>query len=217
MTDTDAQFQEIIKEVHKMEEAEKQKTTPPTPAPETATVTETTTVEQTSVSTTPEIIYPHITIMQEEGLKKEDLPKNIRDMINTFNRKLATSKRNNAPEETFLKIQNLSTLIADKIMDFLEKNIPQNQPTMTQKQTPPPANSTPKPVKKEDGGAAEINDIPEPQNSSEDIDDTPAETPSTQTETPPAETETPPSDDDKKEDDDEGIFGGILGGIFNWS
>ena len=52
-----------------------------------------------------------------------DLPTEIRKMVITFERKMRMAKAKNAPEKTFLQIQNLSTLIADKILDYLEADV----------------------------------------------------------------------------------------------
>jgi len=81
-----------------------------------------------------EISFPHEEIMEEEGLTKDDLPTDVRKMVITFDRKFRMAKSRNASESTMLKIQNLSTLIGDKIIDHLESDIP---------------------IKKEDGGGME--------------------------------------------------------------
>ena len=70
-----------------------------------------------------EIEYAHEEIMKEEGLTKNDLPSEIRKMVITFERKMRMAKAKNAPEKTFLQIQNLSTLIGDKILDYLESDV----------------------------------------------------------------------------------------------
>ena len=70
-----------------------------------------------------EIEYAHEEIMKEEGLTKNDLPAEIRKMVITFERKMRMAKAKNAPEKTFLQIQNLSTLIGDKILDYLESDV----------------------------------------------------------------------------------------------
>jgi hypothetical protein len=70
-----------------------------------------------------EMEYAHEQIMEEEGLTKNDLPTEIRKMVITFERKMRMAKAKNAPEKTFLQIQNLSTLIADKILDYLEADV----------------------------------------------------------------------------------------------
>tara|TARA_R110000787_G_scaffold212140_1_gene321921 strand:+ start:381 stop:821 length:441 start_codon:yes stop_codon:yes gene_type:complete len=68
-----------------------------------------------------EKLYPHEEILAEEGLTKDDMPKDIRDMIVTFNLKLKMAKKA-GEEATMLKIQNLSTLIADKIISYIESS-----------------------------------------------------------------------------------------------
>ena len=62
--------------------------------------------------------------MREEGISKNELPEDIRKMVITFGRKYRMAKSSNASEATMLKIQNLSTLIADKLIDHLESDIP---------------------------------------------------------------------------------------------
>lgn len=64
--------------------------------------------------------FAHEEIMKEEGLTKNDLPSDVRSMVITFERKMRMAKAKKAPQETFLKIQNLSTLIGDKILDYIE-------------------------------------------------------------------------------------------------
>ena len=64
--------------------------------------------------------FAHEEIMKEEGLTKNDLPSDVRSMIITFERKMRMAKAKKASEKTFLKIQNLSTLIGDKILDYIE-------------------------------------------------------------------------------------------------
>ena len=64
--------------------------------------------------------FAHEEIMKEEGLTKNDLPSDVRSMVITFERKMRMAKAKKASEKTFLKIQNLSTLIGDKILDYIE-------------------------------------------------------------------------------------------------
>ena len=82
------------------------------------------TVDKKDANETSEIEYAHEQIMEEEGLSKDDLPNDIRKMVITFERKMRMAKAKKAPEKTFLQIQNLSTLIADKILDYLESEEP---------------------------------------------------------------------------------------------
>ena len=143
-------------------------------------------VEQTSSSLT----YTHEDILKEEGLTKDDMPADIRKMIITFERKMRMAKAKNAPEETMLKIQNLSTLIGDKIIDYLEADDKRYESL----------------VKKEDGGGldegedVEISDDSiiedEDTNVEDDLEDE--------------------LEDDSEEAERGGMFEGVLGGIFNW-
>jgi hypothetical protein len=114
--------------------------------------------------------YPHIQIMEEEGINKKDLPKEIQAMMTTFGRKKLMAERKNSADSTFLKIRNLSAVIADKIMDWLEKDI---------------EGEAPKPTIKEGGGNVEGEGAEEG------------------------------SEGEEKESGGS-IFGGILGGIFDW-
>jgi hypothetical protein len=131
-----------------------------------------------------EITYAHIQILEEEGLTKEDMPEDIRKMIIAFDKKMRMAKSRKSSEKIFLQIQNLSTLIADKIIDFLEK-----EDAVV--------------VKKEDGGGFDdggsdifddgVSDIEDPEIDEEFEDGGSVE---------------------KKEKSS--IFGGILGGIFDF-
>ncbi len=104
MADTNEQFEEILKEVNSEVGEDK--------------------VETTKVEETVDSPYAHEKIMQEEGITRNELPEDIRKMVITLERKLRMAKKNNAREATMLKIQNLSTLIGDKIIDHLESDIP---------------------------------------------------------------------------------------------
>ncbi len=104
MADTNEQFEEILKEVNSEVGEDK--------------------VETTKVEETVDSPYAHEKIMQEEGITRNELPEDIRKMVITFERKLRMAKKNNASEATMLKIQNLSTLIGDKIIDHLEADTP---------------------------------------------------------------------------------------------
>jgi hypothetical protein len=114
--------------------------------------------------------YPHIGIMEEEGIDKDSLPEDIRKMVITFERKKRMAERKNAPDSTFLKIRNLSALIADKIMDWIEKDF---------------EGEAPKPTAKEDGGGVEEDIVEE-------------------------------GGEGEEKESGGSIFGGILGGIFDW-
>tara|TARA_R110000822_G_scaffold55834_12_gene141528 strand:- start:566 stop:1063 length:498 start_codon:yes stop_codon:yes gene_type:complete len=107
--------------------------------------------------------YPHIGIMEEEGINIKELPKDIQDMIATFNRKKNMAKMKNAADSTFLQIRNLSVIISDRIIDWLEKDIDKSE--------------------EKDIEESEEKDIEE---------------------------------SEEKDNKNEGIFDGILGGIFNW-
>lgn len=111
MSESNEQFEEILKEVNSEVDVDNSKS-------------------MNSVSTDDasesdsELSYPHEKIMKEEGITKNDLPDDLRKMVITFERKrrMATTKK--ASEATFLKIQNLSTLIADQIVNYIESDIP---------------------------------------------------------------------------------------------
>jgi len=107
MADNNEQFEAILKEVNSEVGDDK--------------------VETTEVEETVDNPYVHEKIMREEGITKNELPEDIRKMIITFERKLRMAKKNNASEATMLKIQNLSTLIGDKIIDHLESDIPSKE------------------------------------------------------------------------------------------
>lgn len=79
--------------------------------------------------------YPHIKIMREEKINRKSLPKEIREMITAFNRKRSMAERNNGKDSTFLQLRNLSAIIADKLVDWLEKDYDgeQRQPTVSSK------------------------------------------------------------------------------------
>ena len=72
--------------------------------------------------------YPHIKIMEEEGLNRDDLPKEIRSMVITFEQKRRMAERNNSKDTTFLQIRNLSALIADHIMTWMERDLKEPVP-----------------------------------------------------------------------------------------
>lgn len=107
------QFEEILKEVNS----------------ETGDDSSNTQVEETKKEDvkSSEMVYPHEKIMKEEGITKNDLPEEIKKMVNTFERSRRMATMKNSKEATFLKIQNLSTLIADKIIDYIESDIPQKE------------------------------------------------------------------------------------------
>jgi hypothetical protein len=90
--------------------------------------------------------YPHIQIMEEEGITRKDLPEDISAMVLTFNRKKVMAERKKAADSTFLKIRNLSAVIADRIMDWIERDI---------------EGEAPKPNVKEEGGGVEEDIIEE--------------------------------------------------------
>jgi hypothetical protein len=111
MSESNEQFEEILKEVNSEVDMDNSKSI------------NSASTDDVSESDS-ELRYPHEKIMKEEGITKNDLPDELRKMVITFERKrrMATTKK--ASEATFLKIQNLSTLIADKIVDFIESDIP---------------------------------------------------------------------------------------------
>ena len=131
-----------------------------------------------------DLSYPHLEIMDEEGISKKDLPIEIRKMITTFDRKMLLAKRHKSAEKTFLQLQNLSTLIADKIIDYIESDTESSR--------------------LEDGGGISDADTIFTEDGGGDVED-------------------PNIEDDEFEEGGEvetkekgGIFGGILGGIFDY-
>lgn len=146
-----------------------------------------------------DIQYAHEKILSEEGLTKNDMPDDIKKMINTFNRKKLMAERNDASEETFLKIQNLSTLIADQIITHLEEKD--------------------KKIFDDGGGIDATGGLGE--GADDGMDDGGADDDGTiisdgdvNVDDGVDEIENPPSSEDGES---KGIFDGILGGIFNWN
>jgi len=127
----DAEFEKIVAKLDAEDNGTQE-------APATTEAAEEVVEKKEEVTSGDDKYYAHEEIMKEEGLKSEDLPTEIREMIASFNRQKNIATKKGYGESTYIKIQNLSTLIADKIMDFLEKDI-EGEPV----------------VKKEEGGEAE--------------------------------------------------------------
>ena len=124
VTETDENFEQILKEI----DAEDGSGDAAKPKAEVEEVKEGEEVEEIKESeegegANPDSYYPHIEIMEEQGIDRKQLPKEIQDMISTFNRKRVISERRKAADSTFLKIRNLSAVIADRIMDWIEKDM----------------------------------------------------------------------------------------------
>lgn len=146
--------------------------------------------------------YAHEEILKEEGLTKDDLPADIRKMIITFDRKLRMATVKKAPEATMLKIQNLSTLIGDKIVTWLESDESTVQKVVINK--------------KEDGGAV----IDDAAGGSDDgLDDGGDDSVIDDGDTTVEDDLEDGSDDGAAggEASKGGLFDGVLGGIFNWN
>ena len=73
--------------------------------------------------------YPHITIMREENIKRKDLPKDIQDSIKYFSITKGKLNLNQLKNRDKIEAQamNLSIIISDKIMDYLDKDLPQRE------------------------------------------------------------------------------------------
>jgi hypothetical protein len=181
---TDENFEKIIAEMEELEKGEKP-----------AVINNEVEKEDVVELTTSDFNYPHEYILKEEGLTKDDMPEEIRKMIITFERKLRIAISDKAPEKTFLQIQNLSTLVADKIISYLESDEVSHETIV---------------VKKEEGGGID-DGIDGGGVADEDtiIDDG----------------EIGGVDDDLEDDEvgeviieeKGGMFEGVLGGIFNWN
>tara|TARA_R110002020_G_scaffold44348_5_gene128009 strand:- start:4578 stop:5093 length:516 start_codon:yes stop_codon:yes gene_type:complete len=136
--------------------------------------------------------YAHIDVMQEEGLEKSDLPKEIGRMITVFNRKKSMAEKHTMKPETLADLQNLSVIIADKIQDYLEEGLD--------------------PEKKSEGGHIADADAGGEADSLSDIDEI-AEDDDDENEDDEDEDE----DENKtKEPKKSSSEWGILGGIFDW-
>lgn len=137
--------------------------------------------------------YPHIGIMEDEGINRKELPRDVQDMISTFNRKKKMAEVRGAKESTFLQIRNLSAIIADRIMDWLERDLDVDDTDDTDDVEPT--------KKKAEGGSVDDED--------DDVMDTDVDL----EEGGSAGGDSSESSDKSSEG---GIFGGILGGIFDW-
>lgn len=182
MAETDENFEELIAQMEAEEKGEKVEAKP---------------IEVAETKST-ELIYPHEDILEEEGLTKEDMPADIRKMIITFDRKMRMAIAKKAPEKTFLQIQNLSTLIADKIITYLESSEVKREKIVVEK--------------KEDGGGIDDGGIDDGGENGDGIDDLGSGDTSVEDDLEDggeASGETPPTEKG-------GLFDGVLGGIFNW-
>lgn len=64
----------------------------------------------------------HETLLEQEGLKTSDLPKNIRAKIQGWNLLFAKLKKSDDDETMYRSVQRKSIEIADKIQDFIEQD-----------------------------------------------------------------------------------------------
>ena len=172
---SDANFEQIVAQLER--EEQQQKSGKPS--------------EPVSKSKHGEYTFPHREIMEQEGLKNKDLPDDLKKMVMSFDGKLSMAKARNANEGTFLEIQKLSTIISDKLMDYLEKDI------MAKKEEGVEATPAATPAAAENAEAAtEATPNAEDKSAiSNGIEDGEQETPKAES---------------------KGIFGGILGGILDW-
>jgi len=98
-------------------------------------MTETTTQTATEGKKTKELVFAHIELMNEEGIKEADLPKEIRQKIRGFNMQIP--RYNKKPTENlFNSLQKQTVQIADMIQDWMEKDIKEEEEK--QEPTPPP-------------------------------------------------------------------------------
>lgn len=146
--------------------------------------------------------YPHLTILKEENLLLKDLPDDIKSMAYSFNGKKGQYTKQGKPEKIELQLQSLSVIIADRLMDFLEKDI-----------------AEPVVAKKEEGGEIDEEEIINEEeiigNPKEDdeIDDSHI----SDEEDEFIDEDENHEDDNPADDNDNGDWsGGLLGTIFNW-
>lgn len=164
-----------------------------------------------------EIIYAHREILEEEGLTKKDVPAEITKMIDTFDRKLRMAKIRKAPEATFLQIQNLSTLIGDRIITYIESKDREHETIVVEK--------------KEDGGGIDDGSLGDDGGTDDGgTDDGGTDDGGADNEGADDSIVNDDSDSNVEDDLDElddgadsddaptkgGMFEGVLGGIFNW-
>ena len=161
-------------------------------------------VEEVKEEKKPTYTFAHEEIIEEEGINKKDLPDKIQKMISTFERKKRMAIKQGENESTMLKIQNLSTLIADQIITWMESDGGDMKETAIKEDGGSVDDfMTGEDIVSEDSGGAEEIDI---------IDDG----------------ETGNVEDDIDIDYEEGgntvdeplktnLFSGVLGGIFNWN
>lgn len=131
--------------------------------------------------------YPHIGIMEAENIDRKELPKEVQAMITMFNRKKHMAEVRKAKDETFLQIRNLSVIIADRILDWLERDV-ENPAAEKEEEIEEVI------VEKTEPKEEEIEEVIEDEFEEE------------------GENKEKKGDDNKKG----GMFEGVLGGIFDW-
>jgi len=176
---SDANFEQIVAQLER--EEQQQKSGKPS--------------EPVSKSKHGEYTFPHREIMEQEGLKNKDLPDDLKKMVMSFDGKLSMAKARNANEGTFLEIQKLSTIISDKLMDYLEKDIMAKKEVKKEEGVEATPAATPAAAENAEAATEATPNAEDKSAISNGIEDGEQETPKAES---------------------KGIFGGILGGILDW-
>lgn len=155
-------------------------------------------------------LYAHEEILKEEGLTKDDMPADIRKMIITFERKKRMAESSKASEATMLKIQNLSTLIADQIISYLESDETKHEQIKVEKMEEPNEIM-------EDGGGIEDIAATEDGGMDDGADDSIIEDGGDFIDDGIDDLEDGGEASGEEVVKKTGMFDGLLGGIFNWN
>lgn len=159
--------------------------------------------------------YPHIGIMEGEGLKLKDLPNDIQGMVKTFRAKKNGADSFGGKESTYLKLRNLSAVIGDRIMDFLEKDLPERKDDGGEAAESEEVNKV---IEADEGGTGDIvekaeeleeNEVIEPE-----IDEELEENEEIEEIKEDGDSEI--DSKDGKSEKGGGMFGGVLGGVLDW-
>lgn len=134
--------------------------------------------------------FSHEEIMKSEGLSKNDLPSEIQEMINKFEKRLRMAKVRKAPEKTVVKLKDMSDLIGDKIVEYTKSEA----------------------LLKKDGGEIDGEKDDNMSNEEEDNDNIEDEVVNEED----SDIEEDHEDDDEEVEKKGSIFGDILGGIFDY-
>lgn len=119
---TDPKFEALIKEIEAGEEKPTEEKPKQTVDPLLTGDVKPTLDEDGEIETEEEfdIEYAHEQIMEDEGLSKGDLPEEVQSMIAIFENKKEQADSADFNEKRYLRLQNLSTLIGDKILDEID-------------------------------------------------------------------------------------------------